>query len=225
MTAMHTPTRADQLCNDIANAIVSGKFEPGTRLDEQTLAIHYGVSRTPVREALRKLATSGLIEIRPRRGAVVTTITLEGLSTLFGALAEGQATCARLSALRMTPIERRRLGALHEQMGQIVERGDNETYTAANQTFHDHICAGAHNAVIADFAAGLRKRLGPFNRTQFHAPGRLAQSYAEHDAIVRAILGARAADAHAAMLHHLSLVVDAYEQLVTTGLLAPDERP
>ncbi len=213
MADERTETRTQKLSSDVADAILRGDFEPGARLDEQMLADRYGVSRTPVREVLRELAASGLVEMRPRRGAIVAQVGAEELDTLFGAMAEIEATCARLAALVMAPLERRRLEALHERMGVMVEADDEVVYADANLRFHTAIYDGAHNTVIADFAVGLRRRLAPFRRAQFHTPGRLARSHVEHGAVVAAIVAGDAGAAHAAMLHHVGLVEDAYERL------------
>ena len=215
MSTSKAGTRADRLATEIADAILSGQFAPGERLDEQRLAEAYDVSRTPVREALRRLATTGLIEVRPRRGAIVTEITAERLNGLFVAMAEIEATCARLSAISMSPIERRRLGALHEQMGEIAARGARVAYTDANHSFHTMLYSGAHNSVLEDFALGLRRRLEHFRRAQFRTPRRLAQSHAEHAEIVRAILSGDAPHAHSAMLHHVTLVEIAFDKLAS----------
>lgn len=208
-----TQTRTVRLAEDIADSVISGEFPPGLRLEEQMLATRFGVSRTPVREALRQVAATGLVEIRPRRSAVVASATPHKLEELFGAMAELEATCARLCAISMSQLERRRLQALIESMREIAAAGDPEAFADANQTFHSQIYAGAHNPTIAEIAANLRIRLAPFRRAQFRAPGRLARSLAEHEAVVKAILAADPQGAHAAMLHHVSLVEDTYEQI------------
>ena len=206
-------TRAEHLSAEIADAILSGEFPPGARLDEQGLADRYGVSRTPVREALRLLGTTGLIDIRPRRGATVTQITAQHLFELFVAMGEIEATCARLSALGMSPIERRRIEALHERMGEMASAQNVELYAEANVTFHSSIYAGTHNSALIEIATNLRRRLSPFRRAQFRSPGRLALSHAEHGIVLDAILRGDAGQAHAAMLRHVNLVEDAFEQL------------
>ncbi len=205
------PTLAEKLASAIADGILSGTLPPGERLDEMSLAEQHGVSRTPVREALRQLTTSGLIDMRPRKGAVVSKVTPEQLESLFVAMAEMEATCARLAAMSMTPIERRRLQARHETMTALAATGDIEAYSDANVAFHSAIYAGAHNAPLAEFALALRRRVGPFRRAQFQIGGRLERSNQEHDAVVRAIVSGNVAGAHAAMLHHVSLVEDAFE--------------
>jgi DNA-binding GntR family transcriptional regulator len=206
-------TTVDKLAEDIAEAILSGKFPPGSRLDEQLLAQLFGVSRTPVREALRQLTTTGLIEVRPRRGAVVTQVTPAELEELFVAMAELEATCARLAALSMLPTERRRLQALHDQMGALADNDDALAFADANNVLHTTIYAGSHNQVIAETTRQLRRRLAPFRRAQFHLPGRLPRSHSEHKAVVEAIVRGDASAAHEAMLHHLTLVEMSFEEL------------
>ena len=214
-------TRADRLAGQIADAILQGELAPGTRLNEQSLADRYRVSRTPVREALRQLGASGLVEMRPRRSATVAHVSPDRLEELFVAMGEIEATCARLAALSMTPIDRRRLGALHDRMGGLAGGDDAVAYAEANTAFHGAIYEGSHNAVLAEIASGLRRRLAPYRRAQFRSPGRLPLSHAEHDAVVRAILSGDAAAAHAAMLHHVSLVEEAFDQLAA-GRGRPD---
>jgi DNA-binding GntR family transcriptional regulator len=206
-------TRSERLASDIAEAILTGELVPGAKLDEHTLATRYGVSRTPVREALKQLAASGLIDAKPRRGATVTHITSLQLEELFVAMGELEGTCARLSALSMTPIERRRLEVLHDRMAEMAQRKDEAAYVDANTEFHSTIYLGSHNSVLIEMATGLRRRLAPFRRAQFRSAGRLLRSHTEHDVIVRSILRGDAAAAHAAMLQHVSLVEDAFEKL------------
>jgi DNA-binding GntR family transcriptional regulator len=204
-------TRAEQLAALIADAVLSGEFLPGFRLDEQMLALRFDVSRTPVREALRQLAATGLVEIRPRRGASVAQIDPNELEAMFVAMGELEATCARLAAMSMTPIERRRLGAFHESMDDLVKQDDRLGFAEANLQFHALIYAGTHNKILADMTAGLRRRLIPYRQAQFRTAGRLPRSHAEHEAVVREILSGNAGGAHTAMVHHMTLVESAFE--------------
>jgi len=147
------------------------------------------------------------------RNFVIPNATSAQLETLFGAMAEIEAACARLAAMSMTPIERRRLQNLHESMAALARRGDRDDYASANVAFHTCVYSGAHNEIVADFARSLRRRLAPFRRAQFRAEGRLARSHGEHAIVVEAILACDAAAAHAAMFHHMSLVEDSFGQL------------
>jgi DNA-binding GntR family transcriptional regulator len=203
-------TRADDLAHRLADAITSGALPAGTRLDEQALAARFAVSRTPVREALRQLAATGLIERRPYRGAVVTVVSPSRLADMFVAMAEIEAVCARLSALAMTARERHALRACHAGMAALVRAGDPAAFAEANVIFHERIYAGAHNDLLADTARTLRRRLMPYRRAQFRTLGRLPRSHAEHLAVTLAIERGEAEAAARVMRAHLGLVEAAY---------------
>ena len=99
-------------------------FALSSLLDEQQLASRFGASRTPVREALRQLSTSGLVEIRPRRGVFVTRLSPERMMEMFETAAEMEALCVRLATYRMTPLERARIVELHQASQVMVEAND-----------------------------------------------------------------------------------------------------
>jgi DNA-binding GntR family transcriptional regulator len=203
------------LAQQLAELVLGGELAPGVKLDEQVLAQRFQVSRTPVREALRQLASTGLVELRPNRGAFVARVTPELLEEMFVAMAELEATCARLAAMSMTPVERRGLQRLHEHMGELARRDLIEEFRDANERFHSQIYSGAHNSVLAETVIGLRRRLALYRRSQFRTAGRLARSHAEHEEVVRAVISGDPAGAHAAMLHHVDLVGASYEKLIT----------
>src|SRR5579859_3554410 len=117
-------TRAEELRQQLADEIVRGDLAPGAALDETELARRFQVSRTPVREALRQLAASGLIESRAHRGCVVARPDHEHLIGMFEAMAELEALCAGLAAARITPAERHALAAAHEELRAMIQSGD-----------------------------------------------------------------------------------------------------
>jgi DNA-binding GntR family transcriptional regulator len=186
--ASPSPTLSEAIRVKLADEITSGHLLPGAEIDEQAVAERFGVSRTPVREALRDLAALGLVEIEPRRGVRVAALTSDRLGEMFEVMAETEAMCARLATYRMTAVERLALQALHRRSLEAVERGDVERYDAFTRDFHSALYQGTHNAFLADHAATLRLRLAPFRRAQFRSKQRLAQSYEEHDALVQQVL-------------------------------------
>ncbi|MDR3475010.1 MAG: GntR family transcriptional regulator [Devosia sp.] len=202
------------LVRAIADDIVSGKLRPGARLDENSLALRYDVSRTPVREALGQLGAIGLIDRRPNRGAAVAMLSDDHLHSMFEAMTELEAICARLSAERMTTAERNQLDALHQTSMRLVHLGAEDEYALHNVEFHTRLYNGAHNAHIYELVSLTRSRLAPFRRAQFRIPGRLAKSWDEHDAIVTAIMRADAAGAEAAARAHVAIVSDASSEFV-----------
>jgi DNA-binding GntR family transcriptional regulator len=203
------PSVVDGLCRQLADEIVEGMLKPGDRLDEVGLAGRFGVSRTPVREALRQLEATGLVHRRPNRGVVVTLVGRERLAAMFEAMAEVEAVCARLAAARMATEERAALEALHAGAAALVSAGAEAAYEDANRRFHGLLYDGAHNVELAAIAAAMRARIAPFRRAQFRVLGRIARSWQEHDLVVRAVLAGDGRAAEAAMRAHLLTVRDA----------------
>ena len=206
---IRTGTTVEQMTRSIADMIVTGKLPPGTKLDEGSLAARFDVSRTPVREALRELGAMGLVEREPNRSAVVTNVTGAYLHSMFEAMAELEAVCARLCASRMTAEERHELEADHIQSKELVSADAHEDYAAYNTEFHNRLYRGAHNDHIAEMVMQTRARLAPFRRAQFRLPSRLAKSFEEHETIVAAILQADSVRAGEAAYHHVEIVSDA----------------
>jgi DNA-binding GntR family transcriptional regulator len=204
-------TRAEELRLQLADEIVRGVLAPGAPLDETEIAQRFSVSRTPVREALRQLAASGLVESRAHRGAVVAQPSLDRLTGMFEAMAELEALCAGLAAERMPAAERQVLEAIHEELRLISYAGDPDQSHEINERFHNAIYTGSQNAYIAEITLATRVRVQPFRRAQFRNLGRLAKSHAEHDRVVVAILRGDRIGAAAAMRAHIELVREEYE--------------
>jgi len=204
-------TRAEELRLQLADEIVRGVLPPGAALDESDIARRFNVSRTPVREALRQLVASGLVEARAHRGAVVAQPSIDRLTGMFEAMAELEALCAGLAAERMTPAERHRLEAVHEELRVLSHAGNPDRFHEVNERFHNTIYAGSQNDYIAEITLATRARVQPFRRAQFRNLGRLAKSHAEHDRVVVAILRGDRLGAAVAMRAHIELVRDEYE--------------
>lgn len=205
------PTRAERLRSQIADEIVRGDLQPGTSLDETTLARRFGVSRTPVREALRELSAVGMVSVHRHRGAVVTRPAPREVEDMFAAMAELEALCAAYAAVAMTPSERAALVAIHATLRELIHAGDPQHYHEENERFHLAIYVGSHNHYLAEITLATRKRLAPFRRAQFRTAGRLALSYEEHDRVVRAIERGDRDGAARAMHEHIGIVHFAYE--------------
>jgi DNA-binding GntR family transcriptional regulator len=203
-------TLAEELRLQLADDIVRGALTPGAALDETELARRFRVSRTPVREAIRQLAASGLIEVRAHRGAVVARPSEQRLIGMFEAMAELEALCAGLAAERMTGAERRVLETAHEEMRTLIHLGDPQRFHELNEAFHGAIYAGAHNGYLAELTLATRARVQPFRRAQFRNLGRLAKSHVEHGEVVTAILRGDRERAAAAMRAHIMTVREAY---------------
>ncbi|GAA4017525.1 GntR family transcriptional regulator [Actimicrobium antarcticum] len=188
--------RSSTLREAIEEMIAIGQLPPGAHLDETVLAGQFGVSRTPIREALIQLASMGLIVIRPRRGAVVAEISPQQLVEMFEVMAELEAMCARLAARRMSPQEHQSLLSAHHACEQARDAQDPDAYFYKNEEFHALLYSGSHNVFLTGQALALQRRLRPYRRLQLRVRDRIASSFSEHDGIVNAII---AGDADAAM--------------------------
>jgi DNA-binding GntR family transcriptional regulator len=204
-------TRTEELRLQLADEIVRGTLAPGAALDETALARRFSVSRTPVREAIRLLAASGLVDARAHRAAVVARPSAEHLAGMFEVMAELEALCAGFAAERMNASERGAMEDIHIKLRVLIQSGDPQRYHDVNEAFHASIYAGAHNSYLAEMALATRVRVQPFRRAQFRNLGRLANSHVEHDAVVEAILRGDHAGAAAAMHAHILTVRDEYE--------------
>ncbi len=217
--ATRKPTRVEALVGRLSEEIADGLLAPGVWLDEKSLAERFGVSRTPVREALSQLVASGLADRRPHRGVVVAAVSLERLGQMFEVMTELEGTCARFAARRMAEAEKQALAELHA--ASAAATGDPEAYAAFNRRFHHAIYAGGHNPFLVETAQDVRRRLAPFRHAQFRLDGRPAGSFREHAAVVRAVLAGDGEAAHAAMSAHIARVRDAYRSFAANqGTLA-----
>jgi DNA-binding GntR family transcriptional regulator len=206
-------TSAEEIRHGLADRIISGALPPGTALDETQIAAEFAVSRTPVREALRLLAASGLVDQKPHAKALVAKPDEDELTGMFEVMGYLEALCAGLCAIAMSKAERDGIDALHVEMSALVRDGDAARYAEANDTFHTAIYEGAHNAYLAEITRSTRQRLQPFRRAQFGELGRLLKSHAEHGLILEAILRGDRAEAEAKMRSHISIVGDAVQRL------------
>ena len=178
---------SERLREAIEEDIATGVLLPGTRLDEVELATRFGVSRTPIREALNLLLGEGLIENRPRRGAVVAQITPLRLLEMFEVMGELEAMCARLAARRATESDLAALQAVHEDCRAAANGRDTDAYFYANERFHFGLYAAARNAFLAEQALALQRKLRPYRRLQLRVRHRLQRSLDEHQAILDAL--------------------------------------
>lgn len=211
---------AQRLKQRIEDEIVSGELALGSRLDENQLATRFGVSRTPIREALLQLAATGLIQTKPRRGAIVSAPEPHLLLAMFETMAEIEAACGRLAARRLTADDASALQTALSGCRDAMAAEDAEAYYAENYVFHTVVYRASHNAFLAEQALTLHRRLAPYRRLQLRVRQRVPQSLAEHAAIVAAILAGDATQAADALRSHVIVQGDRFTDLVA-DLRAP----
>lgn len=207
---------AQRLKDDIENRIVDGRLPPGTRLDETTLASRYGVSRTPIREALLQLAASGLIEMRPHRGAIVAEIGPARLFEMFEVMAELEAMCGRLAARRMGVRERETLIDIHEACRHTATADDTDAYYYNNERFHLAIYDASGSGFLTEQARALHRRLQPYRRLQLRVRNRMAVSFQEHESIMAALAAGDAELAATRLRDHVVVQGEGFADLVAS---------
>lgn len=202
--------------------IVNGRIKPGDRLSEAALAERFDVSRTPVREALRYLVSSGLVEIIPKRGTYVSKVSLPQLVEMFEVMAELEGMCARLAARRITDAEAKALQDALLACKIAADAQDTDTYYYENEIFHDCIYNASHNSFLAQQARQLQARLKPYRRLQLKVRNRMRGSLEEHRLIVSAIMAGDEAAAERLIENHVSVQGERYSDFIASvrGLAA-----
>ena len=208
--------RSDELRDEIEEEILTGLLRPGERLEEAQLAHRFGVSRTPIREALLQLAANGLVEFRPRRGAVVVEIGPRQLMEMFDVMAELEAMCARLAARRVTDEALEQITAAHAACLKAAAEKDINEYYDTNEVFHARIRQASQNAFLMEQATNLQKRLKPYRRMQLRARDRIRASLQEHERIADAIAVGDAERAALEMRDHVALMGERFTTLIAS---------
>lgn len=171
----------------LRDMITGGKLPAGRRLRERELCDQLGVSRTPLREAIRSLASEGLVQITPNRGAVVSDLDLAEVGALYQVLETLESLAARLAGARFSDEDIATLGALHYQMVWHHLRGDLDAYFALNQKIHRRIVEVSENPVLLWVWDILAPRVKRARYTTNQDPERWAEAVREHEAIFKAI--------------------------------------
>jgi DNA-binding GntR family transcriptional regulator len=176
-----------ELVDRLHELIVDGTLQPGTKVPERELCERFGVSRTPMREALKVLAADGLVLLEPNRGAWVSKVTLEELEEVFPVMGALEALSGELACARITDEELGRVRKLHESMVRHYERGNLAAYFKANQAIHECILDAANNATLAQQYRPLAARLRRARYLANIAPKRWKKAVEEHEAILTAL--------------------------------------
>ncbi len=204
MTHRIAPTALYQeVAERLRQRIFAHELPPGTWIDEQKLAEQYGISRTPLREALKVLASEGLVTLKPRRGCYVTEIDAGDLDDIFPLMALLEGRCAAEATRRATRADLEGLVAIHETLEESAREGRIDAFFEANQLFHRRIQELSGNRWMLSVIQDLRKVLKLSRLHSLSLEGRLQQSLEEHRNILAAIRGGQPAAAETAMHDHL----------------------
>ena len=201
--------------DSLEQRIIEGELGIGKRLDEAELSKHYGVSRTPVREALQRLAESGLAEHLPRRGTFVSTPSLSELVEMFEVMAELECMAVRLATRRATSADIGALTESNEACRVAFEAGDTKRYYELNAAVHRQIYKMSGNGFLTVEAQRLHDRLRPYRRLQLRVRGRMGESMNEHDIILAAMRDGDGQQAVVTMRKHITILGERFNDLVS----------
>lgn len=204
---VHQPLR--QAVQDaIREAIVFGRFQPGDRLLEENLAVELDVSRNPVREALQALNVEGFVELEPRRGARVATISPDRAADLFEVREALEGLLSKLAAVRRTSEQLAQLEALVEEGTALARTGEAERLVQLNTLFHHTLAEASHNSLLVEELTRLMHVIEWVYGSRISA--RAEYSWREHAAIVDAVARQDPAAALAAAEHHIARARQAF---------------
>jgi DNA-binding GntR family transcriptional regulator len=188
MSALSLAPRAlyEEVAELLRQRIFNRELEPGSWIDEVKLSQEYGISRTPLREALKVLAAEGLVTMKVRRGAYVTEVSEQDLAEVYHLLALLESDAAAVVAERATEAELKELQKLHKELEAAVK--DRERFFAVNERFHMRLLELAANRWRNQMVADLRKVMKLNRHNSLLKSGRIQESLAEHGAIVQALV-------------------------------------
>ncbi len=205
MSAVSLAPRAlyEEVAELLRQRIFRRELEPGSWIDELKIAEDYGISRTPLREALKVLAAEGLVTMKVRRGAYVTEVNEKDMVDIYHLLGLLEADAAGTVAEQASPAQRQELLALHEALKASTQgTPDHERFFALNEQFHMRLLDIADNRWRNQMVADLRKVMKLNRHHSLFKTGRIQESLAEHQAIVAALMAQDSAAARQAMQAH-----------------------
>lgn len=202
MSALSLAPRAlyEEVAELLRQRIFRRELEPGSWIDELKIAEEYGISRTPLREALKVLAAEGLVTMKVRRGAYVTEVSEKDLADVYHLLALLESDAAGVVAERLTDDQKGELQALHNELEAAVN--DRDRFFAVNERFHLRLLELADNRWRLQMVQDLRKVMKLNRHNSLFKTGRLQESLQEHRAIMAPLLGRDAALTRQRMQEH-----------------------
>jgi DNA-binding GntR family transcriptional regulator len=224
MYKIRTKTLHQEIAGQIQRMIRKGTLVKGQKIDEKSLCESMGVSRTPVREALRLLKADGLIDLIPHRGPYVSQPCIEEINDMFKVMSVLEGTCALLATTKMKKKNFTRIESLHEELEEHYQNRDHEAYLKSNNVFHVFIQELAGNKVLNDVINGLRQKILLYRQRQLYQPERFEQSIQEHRGLLEAFRKKDPSLAESLMKRHLLMQCEALVGLYASKGAKKSER-
>lgn len=205
---------SDRIREELTQMILSGELAPGSILRENVLAERFDVSRTPIREAIRQVAATGLITLRPHQRSIVSLIGMTEALDRFETMGVLEAACAELSAIKRSDADLAEILLHHEACEGYEKAGDTSAYFEANEKFHAAIYNSTGNRYLAEHTLEMRRMMRVLRSPRASQPRRMHGSFSEHCRIVDAIRDRDPAEARAAMRDHTAMQGETLREFV-----------
>lgn len=202
-----------QIADALREMIMIGELKNGDKINESDLCGAMGISKTPLREALRVLSAENLISLVPNRGAYVTKPTTAEIKEMLAVMGVLEGVCARAAAEKMTPADFARLEELHAELEEKFDGRDQEEYIRINNRYHSFVQDLAGNRTLNQIVSGLRKKILLYRFQSLNLPGRFEASIKEHRDLLEAFRNRAAPKAEKIMKTHLQKQSQAIEAL------------
>jgi DNA-binding GntR family transcriptional regulator len=189
---------------ELLEDISAGMIPPGTRLDEVKLTERFGVSRTPIREALTRLTAQGILVPGEKRGVRVAEYSREQLAQIFESMHEIEAACARIASQRLTLLSRSEIEIAQAACVAAAEQGELVNYMRANEAFHTAIYRATGNPYMIEIASEFRGRTGPFRAKKFAGKAEMVASAQSHEDLISNIFSEDSRAASEGMRAHMT---------------------
>jgi len=212
-----------EVADRIRDMIRKGLLKKGDRIVEKHFCEEMGISRTPLREALRILHKEGLIDLAPNRGAYVAEPSIQEIREMFDVMGILEGACAKAATERMTEANLQKIEKLHQKLEQHYRVRDHERYLRVNQRYHGLIQEMTGNKTLIDVINGLRQKILLYRYRQLYQPERFDKSIQEHRAILEAFRRRDSFAAEAAMKTHLANQCEALVVLYQNKKDEPDQ--
>lgn len=211
---MRMTRKSIEIANELEAAILRGEFAPGILLNEPELSERFGVSRTPIREALLNLSAAGLVELERGRGAVVIGISLDTVFEAYEVLANSLGFACALAADRMSPRQRAELQGLVEEMASNTDGKSRERYIELDEALHEKILEGCGNALLALQVRRCKARIAAVRQSSMKSHKTVEHIVPEIEKVVEAIVARDAEAARTALNAHVALRGDGAQRLM-----------
>lgn len=213
MKVIEKKTLHEEIANNLRELIMSGELQEGDKIKEDELCRSMGISKTPLREALRVLSVEGLIKLVPNRGSFVSTPTFEEIREMFDVMSVLEGICARAAAEKMSAKDLATLEKLHTKLEKNFNRRAQREYIRINNQFHAFVQEMAGNRTLNQIVNGLRQKILLYRYQSLNLPERFEQSIQEHRDLIEAFRKKDSKKAETLMRRHLKTQCDALEKL------------